>query len=382
MNVISFDNFPHTDIAFCFVDNTNTYQSSIRELMKNQADYTVTNLYSKDYNVYQGTCEDSLLEHTANLNYKYAVVFSTGTEFINGNNFFNSIKSLISKDFFIAGHILDRGDAYYELHHQCYIVNLTVYKQLGYPEIGQQELGSIHLETTPFRSKDNLHDNYTPLWVEQGKTVQEYSHKAHGWNILRTAFDNNETVLVFDDTIRNNKKHFYPENPKEFYKHLSWAYQRQAYCANEFIHLESTDNAIPSGTYRQLLVPASGLSWIDMIDSTATANVIMYDYNLAALDYWKEQVPKLSNVSYQFVHIDILHNNIDLSILDTDLPTFVNLTNIFAYEGTAFFSSLEYRRIKEKCLLDKLKQFNNITVYQSVKAADGFTNMPTWHTYD
>jgi len=382
MNIISFENFPRNNIAFCFVDNTNTYQSSIKELIKNQSDYTITNLYSKGYNVYQGTCEDSLLKHTTNLGYNYAVVFSTGTEFINGDKFFENIGSLISKEFFIAGHILDRGDAYYELHHQCYVINLIKYKQLGYPEIGQQELGALHVEVTPIRSDNNLHDNYTPVWVKQGYTSREYNHKAHGWNILQLAFDNNETILIFDNDIRNNKKHFYPENPTEFYKHLPWAYMRQSYCANEFIHLESTDNAIPAGSYQQLLVPASGLSWVDMVDPSVTTNVIMYDYNLAALNYWKEHVPKLSNVSYQFIHIDILHNDIDLSILDQDAGTFVNLTNIFAYEGTAFFCSLEYRRRREAQLLNKLQEFNNIVVYQSVKAADGFTSMPTWHIYD
>jgi hypothetical protein len=382
MNIISFENFPRNNIAFCFVDNTNTYQSSIKELIKNQSDYTITNLYSKGHNVYQGTCEDSLLNHTANLGYNYAVIFSTGTEFINGDKFFENIGSLISKEFFIAGHILDRGDAYYELHHQCYVVNLIKYKQLGYPEIGQQELGALHVEVTPIRSDDNLHGNYTPRWVKQGYISREYNHKAHGWNILQLAFNNNETILIFDDDIRNNKKHFYPETPKEFYKHLPWAYIRQSYCANEFIHLESTDNAIPVGSYQQLLVPASGLSWVNMIDQSVTTKVIIYDYNLAALNYWKEHVPKLSNVSYQFMHIDILHTDIDLSILDQDANTFVNLTNVFAYEGTAFFCSLEYRRRKEAQLLTRLKEFNNIVVYQSVRAADGFTSMPTWHTYD
>ena len=382
MNVISFDNFLRKDIAFCFVDNTNTYKSSIKELMKNQADYTITNLYSKGYNVYQGTCEDSLLKHTSDLMYTHAVVFSTGTEFINGDEFFNTIQSLITQDFFIAGHVLDRGDAYYELHHQCYLINLITYKQLGCPEVGQQELGSTHVETTPVRSEDNLHDHYTPLWVKNGNALQEYAHKAHGWNILRTAFNNNQPVIIFDDSVRNNKKHFYPENPKEFYKHLTWAYKRQAYCANEFVHLESTDTSVPTGSYQQFFVPASGTAWTSMIDTQSPVKVVVYDYNAAALGYWKEHVPKLDNVSYQFVLVDILNTDVDLSMLDTSLPTFVNLTNIFAYEGTAFFSSLEYRRARESCLLDKFKQFSNITVYQSVRAADGFTSMPTWHTYD
>ena len=129
MNVIEFNPGWKTDIAFCFVDNTRTYQSDIREFMKNQADGTLSNIYNKGWTVYQWVNEDALIKHASDKGHKWAVVFSTGTEFINGAVFFDAILKLIKQDFFIAGHILDRDDAYYELHHQCYVINLEIYKQ-------------------------------------------------------------------------------------------------------------------------------------------------------------------------------------------------------------------------------------------------------------
>ena len=50
--------------------------------------------------------------------YDYAVVFTPDTEF-QGESFFKHLHKLIEQDFYIAGHILDRKDGYYELHEQC-----------------------------------------------------------------------------------------------------------------------------------------------------------------------------------------------------------------------------------------------------------------------
>lgn len=406
MNIFSFVQSVKRNIAYCVIDRTHEYRVGwTTELVKNQADFTVTNIYSKDYDVYQSQSEDAVLKHVANLGYEYAVVVSTGTEFINGDSFFKNVKKLTSSEFFIAGHILDRGDAYYELHHQCYIINLTVYSNLGYPSIGQQELGAKHQQEKPWRSRENIHDDYTPVWVSGGEDVTQYNHKCHGWNILSIAFNKDLNVLVFSNDIRNSKKHFYPENQTEFLKHVSWAYQREHYCATEFVHTETTDSA-PTivKNVRQVLTPASGTIWLDTIHPTEPVTVIMYDYNQEALSYWERNVPAISNVTYKFVKLDILHQNIDLSsILNLEIKdTFINLSNIFAYEGTMFFSSLEYRLTKENKLLLHIKEIlPTAFVYVTMRAAMGFAKLestfvasdfkcvefteltqPTWHSTD
>jgi hypothetical protein len=349
--------------------------------MRNQADYTVTNIVSKGYQVYASTSEDRVLHQVSNLGYDYAVVFSTGTEFINGDNFFNSVKDIVSDNVFIIGHILDRGDAYYELHHQCYVINLTIYKELGYPLIGNQQLGHAHKQVEPLRSPYNIHDDYTPRWVRWGSYLKNYNHKLHGWNILSCALKNQLSINVFHDEIRQHKKHFYPENPTEFLKHVTWAYQRQAYCQNEFVHTESTDTNLPVlPSVTQLFVPASGLAWQTVSPNIET--VVMYDYNQQALDYWKEHVPP--NITYKFVKLDLLHDDINIEeLLDPSKETFINLSNVFAYEGTAFFTNVEYRKYKEQLLIDKIKiAIPNVVIYSSVTADMGITPELPWHTYD
>ena len=375
MNILEFNPVCKTDIAFCFVDNTRSYQSSIREFMKNQADGTLANVYAKKWTIYQWIDEDALLRHACNNGHKWAVVSSTGTEFINDAEFFDAVQTMIKKDFFIAGHVLDRSEAYYELHHQCYIINLEKYKDLGCPVVGEQELGSKHIQYIPERSNDNIHDDYTPLTVTYGNyTREEYQHKCHGWNILSIAFDNKETVLIFDETIRSNKKHFYPESPKDFYKNLSWAYYRLNYCHSTFVHTSNTEIIdLPVRQYKQIVTPASGVWFTDYL--APGGKVVMYDYNKASLDYWQGQRPE-----YKFVQCDLLGESNLLDYIDTSIPdTLINLSNIFNYEGTVFFYSLAYRKYKETELVNRIKSILPSATINFSMQSDLFDVVPTWH---
>jgi hypothetical protein len=374
MNVIEFDPGWKTDIAFCFVDNTRTYQSNIREFIKNQADGVLANIYNKGWTVYQWLDEDVLLRHAAKKGHRWAVVFSTGTEFINGIVFFDEVLKLIKQDFFIAGHILDRNDAYYELHHQCYIVNLEIYNTLNCPSVGKQQLGLKHTQEIPWRSYENWHDDYTPKTISGGDQLKQYHHKCHGWNILSIAFEKDLPVLVFDESIRNNKKHFYPESSADFYKHLGWAYHRLNYCHDTFVHTSNTETVnLPTKTYKQIVTPASGVWFKDYIDKDT--QVIMYDYNQASLDYWRNKHPE-----YKFVLCDLLADDNLLDSIDTTIEnTFINLSNIFNYEGTVFFYSLEYRNFKQIALLNNIQTIMPTAhVYVSLSAS--VTDIiPTWH---
>lgn len=140
--------------------------------------------------------------------YEYAVVYREGHKFLDRERF---LKELDNKNFFIFGHILDREgiSGYYELHKQCYVIHIPTYKRLGCPAVGQQSFHDAHTQISPCRSDENYHDDYTPWWVQPGKIKRDYMHKAHGWNILSIAFENNLPVLVFNSTMRNAKEFNY-----------------------------------------------------------------------------------------------------------------------------------------------------------------------------
>jgi hypothetical protein len=403
MNVIHYNSPFKTllgnQVVFCCVDHTDSYKSAwATELIKNIADYTISNLTIKGYQVLQSFSEDYLLREAVKQGFEYAVVYSTGTEFINGDTFFENIDSLISTDFFIAGHILDRNDAFYELHSQCYVINLKIYAALGFQKIGQQELGVKHVQQIPNRSKENIHDDYTPIWIKSGSHLKdEYQHKAHGWNILSLALTNNYPVIVFSDAIRNSKKYYYPESSSDFMKHIAWAYMRHNYCLTEFVHTSNTESLLlDDSDFTQVLAPASGTNFLKRISVTEPVTVTLYDYNQRALDYWQVHVPKIANVTYKFLKIDLLTDELRIQdILDTTAAkTLVNLSNIFCYEATAPFFNLAYRLRKENDAIENVKKFiPDSYVYFSSRACTGFSEVvtneivelhqlttPTWHT--
>lgn len=385
MNVIEYRNNSKS-IAYCIIDTTAEYKDGYtKELMKNISDYTISKLHGEGYDIFVSIDEDTLLSYVANLNFEHAVVFSTGTEFITGNNFFKEIDKLCESEFFIYGHILDRQEAYYELHQQCYLINLKKYNTLGRPTVGSQQLGSSHTQIEPVRTSENLHDDYTPLSVTPGNSQIVYKHKMHGWNLISTGLLHGYQIVAFTEKIRQYKKYYYPENPIEFLNQLSWSHARYNYCMTEFVHTSHTESFNINDTYDQLIITASGIELLKY--ANPDANVIMYDYNQKALDYYKDIV-NWKNI--EFVKIDLMGiPNADVFMKFQEKKTLINLSNIFCYEGTAMFCSLKYRLHMENMLLSKLP--TEWTVLISQRSCYGFTDVhtgvipitklktPTWH---
>jgi hypothetical protein len=229
-------------IVFCIVNDIDSYSSEdIKRTITNIANFTIANIETKGYEVLVGNNEDELLQ-LAN-RYDYAVVMSPGTEIINGVAFFEAIEELVKRDFFIAGHVLDRTmhNAYYELHHQCYVVNMAVYNAYKGPTVGSFQKDVQHTQLQPQRSTSNIHNDYTPHFVNTGFIEVTYKHKCHGWNLLKIAFENELPVVVFDDSIRNNKIHYYPESRDDYYKHCHLIQEKLDYCKNEFVHTDNTE---------------------------------------------------------------------------------------------------------------------------------------------
>ena len=426
MNVITFkEDCPAKDnIVFCIVDNTSKYSHN-KEVVKNIADWTIQNITILGYTVLVSVDEDSLLHHASTLNASHAVVLSTGTEFINSYDWFEYVEKYCLLDFFIAGHILDRGDAFYELHHQCYIINLNIYKSLGCPFIGQQELLSSHTQYSPIRSTENIHDDYTPVHVKAGGTKCNFNHKCHGWNILSIAWDNNCSTLVFDHKLRNDKIHYYPEY-NSYYDQISYAHARDGFCSGVAIYLSNSETNIPvsiSGPIEQLVVPASGLNWAKYLEEhkfTKDTVVKFYDYSFLTLEYMKYLVdnwngedyttfalnymknkfkfiggnipycgstnlqdisPELwktikDNVRFEFHWVDLLDTTKNLDWIDQTPNTIVNLTNLFNYIGTSTFRSVRERVHCENSFIEKLQdRVPNAYAIFTRRAADGFANV-------
>jgi len=419
--VFKSNNKKHNVVFICSSNFHAIKNSSAKELMMNLSEYQITSITSEGFDVQVAISETATLTQVVN-DYDYAVVYTPDTEF-EGNKFFNNLHELLKKDFFLAGHILDRKEAYYELHEQCYVVNLRKYKEYECPDIGEFGRNQKHFENAPIRSDENFHDDYTPLWVKPGDEFTEFKHKCHGWNILRVAFDNKENVEVFNQNMRNSKRCYYATHETDFIENSQWIYKKYNLCNSRLfypVNTEEPQEVNVKGPLKQLIVPASGFNWIKYLEKYGydeNTEVLFYDYNPNALYYMQKTVEKFSGGDYQqflkkhnrnktpdwlstkleiadhfstvsntwkhitsivkfkFVECDLL-NEFNLKILN-DENTIFNISNVFAYGPTAFMIGTKERLYKENKLLRILKEkFPKINLIASYHAWDGFVEYP------
>jgi hypothetical protein len=420
------------DIVFIFLDRTSKCSSNwSREIIKNLSDYVLVNIQNKGFNVIQGLDEDRLLQYAAT-KYTHAVVLSTGTEFINGDEFFNELEKSVYGDhkFFLMGHIPNRDDGYFELHDQCYIINLHTYTGLGYPQIGEFSYYDSHTQIEPLCSDEHIHDDYTPLWIKPGTQERTYKHKWHGWNILSVALKNKHPLLVFPEQFRNNKKFYYPNYENSFIPASSYLYGKQSVASQTLFYPHNTEemrNLSFSGPVKQLVIQASGLQWLDYLlkygyDENTVVRFV--DYNLFAVETMMVIVKRWNGLNYpQFITATVGGRaaligkeakdwlaissglkdiNIDPAVwndvkskvkfefkhgdlvLNTALPvsswvdnvpnTIIHLSHIFNYEPTAAFVPLKHRLYNENLLLKKLKEHVPTAHIIMGRSCEGFTD--------
>lgn len=354
----------HSREDFCvvIVDDTHKYSGITKEFVKNQANYTIQNCVGMNIDVYVTRNEESTLQE---IYYEKAVVISAGTEFLYGEDFFKYIEG----DYFLLGHILDMGDAYYHLHEQCYVVDLH---QLHTIDIGQTEYCSTHTQIEPQRSADNIHDGYTPKWIVPGVDEKLYMHKLHGWNAISYGLENDLIIEVFDERQRRSKNYIYPDGTG-----LDWIYKRQHYAMTELFYNENTGSInlpIPKNPIQQLVLPASGNLWQKL--ATEQTQIKFFDTSTVALENIKTKTMHLPNMEYHL--IDVLSNPEALMLVIENIPdTYIEMSNIFCFECTAAFYSLDYRKQQE----NKLIEYANLigaTIHFDQRAGD-LTPDPYWN---
>ncbi len=118
------------------------------------------------------------------------------------------IKAALDACEFMTGHIMDRG-GYFYMHDQCLLVNRRAWERLGKPRFGMPEIGQKNV-TLPYRSIENVHDNYTPLYLEPtGKEIAVNARFGYGWNAISAGLAGNARILNWPAAVRKAKRHCY-----------------------------------------------------------------------------------------------------------------------------------------------------------------------------
>jgi len=314
---LKFNNCTHSKkIVFCVVDNHEKCGTLWSKTMsQNISDFLLHRIDLFGYDIFIDSDEDNLLHTVSQQDYSHAVVISSGMYTGLSDRLFSAIEEKCKEDFFIAGHILHRGEdsgyfknSYYELHHQLYIIDLLQYKEIGMPTIGQETLQS-HTQIEPLRSQEYLYDDpEVPIWIKPGTEEKEFRIQCHGWNIISTALNYNKKLIDIGENIRNNKKYFYYEYDHVMLRTLPEVYQNQLFVNNFFPSWNSDGYRKEfnfEGPVEQYVTVGIGLYWVTnliKLGITESTRVVFTDINNNTLNFMKSLVEEWDGTDYHLFY--------------------------------------------------------------------------------
>ena len=245
---------------------------------------------------------DEIIKWASESNYEYVLVASLGTSFKNtGTEFFTVLEKFLNEtpqdDITIVGHILDKKDEYYQLHHQTFLVNLDWWRKNGQPKLGQEN-NSKKILSEVNRSSDNHHDDYTPLWIEKGSSKKEYTKTHFGWNIIETALQSNKRVLSFNKNLRRSKYYLYPEVKSDAYTKKNYITKWIMTMSKHFIANTESFWQVHDNNFDSIVCSAGGISPIltgFFTNLKPNSQILVADINHFSLVCQKKIVDALIN---------------------------------------------------------------------------------------
>lgn len=433
-------------ILWGFVNNLDMCQSGwSREVAVNLTDFIIGRCSTYGYDIYISDNADEIISEATNQMYTHAVIVSTGTSFKMSERIFSLVEDICLKDFFIAGHIIHRGDesyfknSYYELHHHFFIVNLAEYLDIYCPVIGQPS-EEQHTLNEPIRSEEYLYnDPELPTWIKKGTNPKTYDRKLHGWNIINEGLENDKILIDIGPDIRNNKSYLYYEYDHVFLRHSEELYYNQFFGNNFVIPFNSDDlkDTIQfDGPVEQYITVGTGLNWVKnllTIGYTPNTKVVFTDINQNCLRFMKAMVNdwdgedyiefyrshllfQLNNFPYdlekyfpmweeqwsifkaKFDDWTTVWNNVrklqfdfilidytasyNLNWIEPNKNTLANISDVFTHVPFVSMRPMKYRIACENRLISKLVEVDpNIMLMLTSRVADGFSSKESRQLY-
>lgn len=148
----------------------------------------------------------------------------------------------------LVGHIIWHPGHHPYLDDQCWFMDLAKFTESDFNSDTIQQ-------PIPMRSKNDLHDDYTPLWLRPTDSTETFVSTAFGQGLIAQQLNNNRSVVNWNNAARDIKKFAYKNEDV-----LIWF--------SEYIELAETqlwvfnNEPITVSASRYLVAPGSGLYWM------------------------------------------------------------------------------------------------------------------------
>lgn len=182
--------------------------------------------------------------------YDYALFIKSGTLFSDWEEFVKLLENYPHQG--LIGHIIWRPNEEPYLDDQCWFIDLGKFSTDDLENLPGEHLVAI-------RSEENLHDDYTPLWLRSGSGQQSYRGNKFGQKFIANQLNNKRIVVNWSSKMRDLKHFCYPDMDVDavvrdkFVDYLRLAENQLWVLNNEPITIQGQ---------ARVTTPGSGLSWI------------------------------------------------------------------------------------------------------------------------
>lgn len=171
---------------------------------------------------------DALLK-TASLraDVDWLCVMAIGTVFAAQDRIVKMIEDAIAQiqePVLVLGQLINKKGRYCGLHEQMFIVNLSMYRELGCPKFGGYEGGTKVLAN--YTAGESIHDDYTPKSLIPTPGTVETQTWTCGWSFVSASMNAGLKIHNLPENLRNEKLYAYPDDNRERLNHnLEMLYQ-------------------------------------------------------------------------------------------------------------------------------------------------------------
>jgi hypothetical protein len=215
-------------------------------------------------------------------NHAYALFVKSGTMFTDWKQWKQLVDTYPHTG--LIAHLIWHPDKKLQLNDQCWFMAVDNYT-----------LDDFSVKTVchpmPLRSEQNLHDNYTPLWVKPGKEITQYQVDGFGQGIIAKQLQRNRGIVNWNRASRDLK--FFLYNGKiDLTK-----YQDYKNIAENQLWVFNNEPVIVTNQPR-LVTPGSGLSWMLNIVNDSTEEIQIVDISRTQVNFCHQLWTKWNGIDY------------------------------------------------------------------------------------
>lgn len=178
----------------------------------------------------------------------------------------------------LIGHLICHPGQPVYLDDQCWFVDLT--------QFDLADLTSTSVKyPAPIRSDQNMHDDYTPLWIKPGSDTVDHSVTHFGQGLIARNLNNKKIVCNWSNAARDLKFFCYPATDfasvvrQKFLDYYTLSENQLWVFNNEELNLISRS---------KLITPGSGLFWMLNMVQDITEEIQIVDISQTQLNFCNE----------------------------------------------------------------------------------------------